>query len=252
MSKREHSPEDSLPAKRQAIRKLTAKRDKAKPTLFEAADTPLQKRQSAADTKNFLESLDDDGDGESLSEIDSDEFEDVHDPSTAKQGTKKLEDDGDDEEMDWEDAIHENTNTQTQTEPEIGDIDVSLNEDGVYVEPLISLATGMKGPSKRERRVRILTHQLHVQSLMWHNTVRNSWLNDKQVQDTLVSALTEGVKREVARWREAMGFLSKEELQAKKEVAAKAMGVKGGKGMERPRGETGVTMPSISSKACRT
>ena len=100
--------------------------------------------------------------------------------------TKEKEEDGDDDEMDWEDAIDgdttamSNASSSKKPELEIGDIDVSLNEDGSYVEePLVSLATGKKGPSKRERQIRLLTHCLHVHSLMWHNTVRDSWLNDK-------------------------------------------------------------------------
>ena len=74
---------------------------------------------------------------------------------------------------------------------------------------------------------------------MWHNTVRNSWLNDKDVQETLVDGLTEGVKREVQRWKEAMGTLSKEELEAKKKAAAaaaKGKGKRGKKGKEKSGG----------------
>jgi xeroderma pigmentosum group C-complementing protein len=64
---------------------------------------------------------------------------------------------------------------------------------------------------------------------MWHNTVRNSWLNDKEVQKTLVDGLADGVKREITRWREAMGTLTKEELEAKKKAAAARNKKKGGR-----------------------
>ncbi|KAF7193428.1 DNA repair protein rhp42 [Pseudocercospora fuligena] len=235
--KREHSPIASPPAKRKAPAKPTSK--KGKQTLFEAADEPRKKAKSVEETKKALNATfgDDDHD-ESISDVDSDEFEDV--PPSKRQ---KMESDNDDDadEMDWEDAIDNNASTVAQPGPskhdtEIGDIDVSLNEDNVYIEPEISLATGKKGPTKRERQVRVISHCLHVQSLMWHNTVRNSWLNDKEVQKSLVDGLTDGVKKEVTRWREAMGTLSKEELQARKQAAAKAKGRRGGRGKGKSSG----------------
>ncbi|KAL9531766.1 DNA repair protein [Sphaerulina musiva] len=221
-------------------------------TLFDAADTPPPKQTtSAAETKKFLESLDnddDDDDDESLSDLDSDDFEDVaparKKPKMAHIDSAQIgqderandddDDDDDDDGMDWEDATtaHPNVVPSSKPDVEIADIDVSLNEDGVYVEPELSLATGKKGPSKRERQFRVLTHCLHVQSLMWHNTVRNSWLNDTEVQKFLVDGLGDGVKKEITRWRENMGILTKEELEAKKAAAAKlrARNEKKGKG----------------------
>jgi xeroderma pigmentosum group C-complementing protein len=189
--------------------------------------------------------LDDDDDDEqsSLSDVDSDEFEDVEPPSKRLKTEGNVEDgDGEEDEMDWEDAIGTagpSTNNEASDAVEIGDISISLNDDGTYEEPLVSLATGKKAPSKRERQVRMLTHCLHVQTLLWHNTVRNSWLNDKEVQKSLVDGLSEGVKREVTRWRESMGMLSKEELEAKKKAVAaknKRRGKGGSKGKTRDWG----------------
>jgi xeroderma pigmentosum group C-complementing protein len=200
-------------------------------TLFQDVDAPSSVQESAADTRRLIDSLDNGDDSDSLSEVDSDEFEDVPPSKRQKIVKGKQEedenDDDEDEEMEWEDAFGQD---QTQlarppTDAEIGDISISLNEDGSYVEPIISLATGKKGPSKRERQTRYRTHCLHVMSLMWHNTVRNSWLNDKQLHGILLDGLPDGVKREVRRWKEAMGGLSKRELEEKKKtVAAKGKG----------------------------
>ncbi|PIA92924.1 DNA repair protein rhp42 [Cercospora beticola] len=237
VSRKRHSDGASPPppAKRAATTKAKSASKQAKATLFDAADTP-RKTKSAAETKKFLESLDDDDDDVSLSEVDSDEFEDVPPAKRQKMAAndeeRDDESDEDDDGMDWEDATAHPVASSSKPEPEIGDISVSLNEEGGYIEPEISLATGKKGPSKRERQFRVLTHCLHVQSLMWHNTVRNSWLNDKEVQSILVNGLGDGVKREITRWRENMGTLTKEELDAKKSAAAKVKARKEKKGKE--------------------
>ncbi|KAK5144073.1 hypothetical protein LTR32_003932 [Rachicladosporium monterosium] len=144
--------------------------------------------------------------------------------------------------MEWEDAIQNDSSAQPRPGPsamlpelEIGDVSFSLREDGGVADQGIHIPSlGKKGPSKREKFVRTQSHCLHVQSLMWHNTIRNSWLNDAEVQRTLVDGLAEGVKREVTRWKEAMGTLSMEELVAKKKAAAmKGRGKRKSKGKGR-------------------
>ncbi|KAF1819529.1 Rad4-domain-containing protein [Dissoconium aciculare CBS 342.82] len=233
-----------VPCKRQFSPEATASPAKPTPqsgtrngghraTLFQDVDAPSSVQKSAADTRRLIESLDNGDDSDSLSEVDSDEFEDVPPSKRRKTVQRKQEeeendeDEEDDEGMEWEDAFGQNQTQPAQppTDAEIGDISISLNEDGSYVEPIISLATGKKGPSKRERQTRYRTHCLHVMSLMWHNTVRNSWLNDKELHEILLDGLPDGVKREVRRWKEVMGGLSKKELEEKKKrVAAKGKG----------------------------
>lgn len=209
----------------------TPQKRKAKTSLFETADAPSQKPKSLEENRKLLQELDDDGDdASSLSEADSDEFEDVQPAKrrkTAHASSSKVEEDSDEEEdeMDWEDAIQPGSSTQAtpgadKPERDIGDLSISVNEDGSYIEPLVSISTTKKGPSKRERQIRIQSHCLHVQALMWHNTVRNSWLNDPEVQKALLDGLTDGVKREVQRWKEAMGMSTMGELKAKKRAAA--------------------------------
>lgn len=230
---RSESPaQDSPPVKKKAVAKRKPTQKQEKKTLFDAADELGKKQGSSEKARKFLDGLNDDDDS-SLSEADSDDFEDVPTAKRRKTTTGDAEDD-DDDEMDWEDAFQQQGDSASTpaaalvSEPEIGDISVSVNEDGIYV-PEITASGVKKGPSKRERQIRIQTHCLHVQALMWHNTVRNSWLNDKEVQKTLVDGLPDGVKREVTRWRESMGMLTKAELDAKKKAAAARNKRKGGK-----------------------
>ncbi|KAK0284947.1 hypothetical protein LTR35_000284 [Friedmanniomyces endolithicus] len=214
----------------------------AKPTLFDTVDAPAKRRKTVEETKKLLDELNEDDD--SLSEADSEDFEDV--PPAKRRKTvpaTKYNDDGDsDDEMEWEDAIQNDSSAQPTQGPStmlpelvIGDVSFSLKEDGGVADQGIHIpGLGKKGPSKREKFVRIQSHCLHVQSLMWHNTIRNSWLNDAEVQRTLVDGLAEGVKREVTRWKEAMGALSMEELVAKKKAAAmKGRGKRKSKGKGR-------------------
>jgi len=241
---RSESPaQDSPPAKKKAVAKPKPTRKQEKKTLFDAADELGKKQGSSEKAKKFFEGLNDD-DESSLSEADSDEFEDV--PAAKRRKTtardSEDEDDEDDDEMDWQDAFQQQGDSASTpaavsaVEPEIQDISARVNMEGAYV-PEITVSGAKKGPSKRERQVRIQTHCLHVQYLMWHNTIRNSWLNDKEVQNTLVDGLPEGVKREFTRWRESMGMLTKEELEAKKKAAAVRNKKRGGKkGKDTARG----------------
>ncbi|KAM0708123.1 hypothetical protein Q7P35_004773 [Cladosporium inversicolor] len=232
---RSDSPaQTSPPAKKRAAAAKQKPKPKEKKTVFDAADELGKKQGSSEKVKKFLDELDDDDDS-SLSEADSDEFEDVLTTKRRKiaTGADGEDEDDDEEEMDWEDAFQQGDSASTPAapsiaEPEIGDVNVSVKEDGTYIPEIVPSGI-KKGPSKRERQIRIQTHCLHVQSLMWHNTVRNSWLNDKEIQKTLVDGLANGVKREITRWREAMGTLTKEELEAKKKAAAARNKKKGGR-----------------------
>ncbi|TKA22060.1 hypothetical protein B0A50_08440 [Salinomyces thailandicus] len=244
--KRQRSPSPAATppsGKVKAAPKAVPTQKRNKTSVFEAVDAPADRKRDAVANRKLLDELNDnnDDDDESLSEADSDEFEDVPAPKRRKtlpqaepDGEGEEEDD-DDEEMDWEDAITQTAPSSTaKPEPEIGDISFTVKEDGSYTAPDAGVSVpglGKKGPSKREKQVRTQTHCLHVQTLLWHNTVRNSWVNDREAQKTLVEGLPEGVKREVTRWREAMGTLSKEELEAKKKAAAaRQKGRKGKKG----------------------
>ncbi|KAK5111658.1 hypothetical protein LTR62_004763 [Meristemomyces frigidus] len=216
-----------------------------KVSLFDTIDAPAKRRKTVEENKQLLAELnadDDESDG-ILSEADSDDFEDVpvakRRKTEAISGDDEVEDESDDDGMDWEDVAQQSVQpiAGPSTLPELADVSFTLKDDGEMMDEGLTVPGAKKGPSKKEKMVRYLSHCVHVQALLWHNTIRNGWLNDKQVQKTLVEGLTEGVKREVTRWREAMGTLSKEELQAKKQAAAaKSKGKKGRKGRDKGNG----------------
>jgi len=220
--KRQRSP--SPAAAPSTIRKPLAQK-RAKLTLFDAIDTPPRKHKNIDENKRLLEELNNEDD-DSLSTADSDDFEDVLPGKKRKQmGVEEENEDteDDDDTMDWEDAIPQagpSTNSD-HMESDIKDVTLSIKEDGGFVDPGVSIPGLLKkGPSKRERFIRFQTHCIHVQALLLHNTIRNSWVNDKEVQRELVEQLPDGVNREISRWKAAMGTLSKEELENKKKVTA--------------------------------
>ncbi|KAK1080342.1 hypothetical protein LTR33_005627, partial [Friedmanniomyces endolithicus] len=131
----------------------------AKPTLFDTVDAPAKRRKTVEETKKLLDDLNEDDD-DSLSEADSEDFEDV--PPAKRRKTLSaatLHDDGDsDDEMEWEDAIQNDSSAQPRPGPsamlpelEIGDVSFSLREDGGVADQGIHIPSlGKKGPSKRE------------------------------------------------------------------------------------------------------
>jgi len=214
--KRTAAESSSPPAKRRATPKPPPK--KGKQSLFDAIDDKKAVLSTPEETKAFLEKLGD-SDSSDLSAVDSDDFEDV--PLTKKRKSDQPErepkeveeDDDEDDEMDWEDAIQADEGASKEqdygiADDDIGDVSISINEDGSRVVAGTELAASKlkKGPSKRERLVRNGTHCIHMQALMWHNAIRNSWLNDKELQKILTDGLSEGVWQEVDRWREDMGL----------------------------------------------
>ncbi|RDI83697.1 hypothetical protein Vi05172_g6269 [Venturia inaequalis] len=219
--KRERSasppPPSSPPKKKQKTKKPAAKTKKStrkpkKPrkNVFDALDAEPKSATKRAEAEAFLNSIE--SPESSLSDFDSDEFEDVF-PGPSKK-KRKVEDGNDDEgsdsddNMDWETAMPLPQPSSPIPQP-IGDLEISLGvpDDAVYSR---TDAGGKKGPTKRERAIRVHTHCMHVQFLLWHNTIRNSWINDKQVQASLVDGLNEASKTEVSRWRNAMGYANGE------------------------------------------
>ena len=145
----------------------------------------------------------------SLSDVDSDELEDI--ASKVKEPAlhpQRHDNEDEDEDMDWEDAMAEGVPEQGHPQMPNGDLQLTFSKD--KLEQDYGLAAGAsgarKGPSRREREVRMLTHRMHVQFLLYHNAVRNKWICDKTVQDVLVKQLPVGIKREVEKWRVASGL----------------------------------------------
>ncbi len=187
---------------------------KPKPSLFDTVDKPGT-AATLQDNKAFLEQLNGSGSDSALSNVSSDEFEDVISlPSLKKRRTDHQdEDDDNDDEVDWEDAIQADAPTSTKPyHKPSGDLELTL-EKGTrtdYSDPL----DRKKGPSKKERQRRVAAHCLHVHFLLFHNLVRSGWACDKDVHSILIGQLPTNVKKEVERWRIASGMAPTETAAA--------------------------------------
>ncbi|KAB8349694.1 hypothetical protein FH972_023710 [Carpinus fangiana] len=92
-------------------------------------------------------------------------------------------------------------------------------------------------PTKREKAARNAAHCLHVQTLMVHNLMRNHWCDDKEVQRILVDGLSEGCKKEVARWRKACGNTLKPNAGLQNDTSGDTP-----KGSNKPKGKNKVAV----------
>ncbi|KAG9676417.1 Rad4-domain-containing protein, partial [Aureobasidium melanogenum] len=249
--RRSPSPE-APPAKRREtargnkapVDKKPTKPIKPKSSVFDAIDT-LNTKATAEEAKNFFASVgkgdsddNDDDDASSSSEDDDHDFEDV----PMKEAPKE-QDDGDD--MDWEDAVPAQED-KVDDDSAIQDINISINEDGSVqaIAAAEQQAKAKKGPSKRERQARIRAHCIHVQTLLFHNAVRNSWLNDAELHKILLDSLSQGVKDEIDRWKINMGM---KQPPPKKKQKGKSKGNSKARdwGQDADRLEPGV--PNLSS-----
>jgi xeroderma pigmentosum group C-complementing protein len=169
------------------------------------ADALDSGQSSKAPTLTQRFTLGDDSDSDSaLSDAESEDFEDV--PTKFK--PHQNDDEEEDDDVDWEDATKQDANNDPAHVPMAGG-DLQLifrkDDDGPdYAHQ--AAASGKKGPSKKERATRILTHTMHVQCLMYHNAIRNSWICDKKVQETLMEQLPTQIREEVRKWKVKSGL----------------------------------------------
>lgn len=209
--------------------------------------------------KRFLEKLAERRKGENsdLSSTDSDEeFEDVVSnefagkhtqvAKPAKSGSEGESGDQDDEEMEFEDVEPSATPAPLDSQahaisgPSVyrprpgpneeesdGDLDLTLTRDTRI--PLVNTTGTKKGPSKIERAIRVSTHQMHVQFLLWHNAIRNGWCSDKAVQEVLVKQClrVKGMDKILERWKRDSGLLKEDELKPKESMGPPPKRVKG-------------------------
>lgn len=204
-----------------------------KSSLFEAVDQQ-NARSTLQDNKAFLTKLDGSDSDTSLSDVSSSDFEDVEPPSAKK---RKIEHDDEEEEIDWEDAIQDEAKEISNT-ASLPSGDLVLTLGGPDRSATAIRSEKKKGASKRERQIRTTTHCMHVQYLLFHNLVRNGWSCDQKVQETLVSQLPPGVKKEVKKWRMASGLDTEppEDAPAASKKHSKSKR-KGGKGSEDVRSQ---------------
>jgi xeroderma pigmentosum group C-complementing protein len=169
-----------------------------------SADLPPAKRRQAQAEPAAPVPIIDDSDSDSSSLSDAPEG-DIETPQGLSAGES---DDEEDEDVDWEDAIDTNTTSATTPivagpQPELQDLELTLDKNEPHVSDLLD---GKKGPSKIERQIRIQSHCIHVQCLLFHNAIRNAWVNDKKVHEILRHKLPEGIHKEVKKWRIASGL----------------------------------------------
>ncbi|KAK8159885.1 hypothetical protein BC567DRAFT_251662 [Phyllosticta citribraziliensis] len=203
-------------------------RKRAKSSVFDALDASAH-RSATAEDHAFLNGLGSDDDSSKLSDAESDDdFEDVPLASGNTRATGKhdlqvngaAEDDDDEDEMDWEDALPTTSATPATDTPQTkiapwrtlaGTTDDALEitlgapqeeED----EAARTKALGIKGPSKKDRQLRMWIHCVHVQCLLFHNALRNAWCCDEEVHKALLLDLPDGVWSEVQRWRKDSGM----------------------------------------------
>jgi xeroderma pigmentosum group C-complementing protein len=204
-----------------------------KPTLFDDLDAGTGSKRTAEHNTALLEKLAATDDESSLSSLSDDEFEDV--PNAKRQ---KVDEESEDED---EDIEFEDVETNAAPAPSgpipSGDLELTLRKD-----ERISIANplGMKkGPSKIERQIRVATHQVHVQMLMFYNAIRNAWLCDQELQQILVKQLSPGVLQEIERWRRNSGLEVEEEEVLKGKGKGKAKNAKGKKADARSQRDWG-------------
>jgi xeroderma pigmentosum group C-complementing protein len=176
-----------------------------KQTLFEALDAGTNAKRTPGHSRSLLAKLAGSDDESSLSSLSSPEpeFEDV--PASKRQKTHtNLPSEDEDEDIEFEDVATHGTSVLVAAPPPSGDLDLTLTK-----ETRISIVNPLgkkQGPSKIERGIRVATHQMHVQFLMWHNATRNAWACDKEVQKILVAGLTERERAYVRKWVDVGGI----------------------------------------------
>lgn len=113
------------------------------------------------------------------------------------------------DEVDWEDAIH--TRPIDHSAEPSGDLELTLDKSA-YVESFTDVRNKTKGHSKIERQIRVSTHCIHVQFLLFHNLIRNGWSSDKEAQKILIDQLPKSTKAQVEKWRRASGLCKIDEI----------------------------------------
>jgi xeroderma pigmentosum group C-complementing protein len=205
---RASSPSDSpvTPKSSAATAKGKAVAPPRKPTLFDdldATSTPRSSEKPGSASRTIEDSDDDDDDDDSsLTSLSDGDFEDVPLPQPKRRKIEVEPSDSEEEDVEFED-VHNFHFEVDDTPMPSGDLDLTLTADTrITLENMF----GKKGPSKQDRKRRITTHCVHVMFLMWHNSVRNSWLCDPEVQGLLLSHLSPGLWDEVERWRRNSGL----------------------------------------------
>jgi xeroderma pigmentosum group C-complementing protein len=152
----------------------------------------------------------------SLSDVDSDQFDELPSRSNQSSAPAQKHEEDEEDDIEWEDAAshkHDHKNLPEYKPQSDGPIEITLRKRDDEGENWLEQAAAnmKKAPSKRDKQVRICTHQLHVQFLLWHNAIRNRWISDREVQQILVQNLPPPIKKEVEKWKRSSGLALAEE-----------------------------------------
>ncbi|KAK0511428.1 hypothetical protein JMJ35_006001 [Cladonia borealis] len=204
-----------------------------KPSLFDTLDKPSPST-SLQDNKSFLDNLNGSESESALSDVSSDQFEDAL-PTPSPKRRKVVHEEEEDDEVEWEDAVQAGvTPPESTPAAQIEDLELTLDKN-THMVSLTDLLKQKKGPSKLERKIRVGTHCMHVQFLLFHNLVRGGWACDKEAQSILVRQLPAGVKKEIDKWRAASGLSS--DIVAEASKAPPRKGRKGNKAAQSERNQ---------------
>ncbi|KAI4135546.1 MAG: hypothetical protein LQ347_000580 [Umbilicaria vellea] len=215
---------------------LATPRSAEKPTLFDTVDKPRAAATIQAN-KAFLDGLDNTDSDTSLSDVSSSDFEDALPSRGPSKRQKNMHHEEGEDEVVWEDAIPPGTPATgaTSVEPS-GDLELTLDKS-IQIGSLTNPHSTKKGPSKIERQIRMSTHCMHVQFLMFHNSIRNAWICDKEVQEILVDQLPSSIKEAIERWKLASGTVARD-ADIDPQTTTKGKGrKKGGEAAEDPRSQ---------------
>lgn len=223
---REDSPVKSS-TKRQQVAKGKGKpaaNGARKPTLYDDLDATATP-ESSKGGRSVLDVLSDSDEDSSLTDLSDGDFEDVPvgDGQTAQEAQEPSDDD-DNDDIEFEDVPAPRT-TLAKAPTTSGDLQLTL--DAGLGTSMTDPYGDKKGPTKREKKIRNVTHCIHVQYLLWHNAIRNSWLCDPEVQAIMMSHVPPRLWDEVDRWRRASGLDAKPKSPPKKSTSSKKIRSKG-------------------------
>ena len=203
-----------------------------KPSLFDTVDKP-DTSTTLQDNKAFLDQFAGSESDSSLSDVTTADFEDGLLPPNPKRAKIAHEEEKDEDEVEWEDAIKPIATSSTSIVPaQSADLLELTLDQNAHVNSAINSHDKKKGPSKIERQIRISTHKMHVQLLLFHNLIRNGWTCDKQIQSALIDQIPPSVNKEIAKWRAAAGLAPDAAVE---ETKSKARKTKEGKQAEQSK-----------------
>lgn len=223
---REHSPSGQAAQTPKKKGKFAVSAPPRKATLFDDLDATVSPKARGKASRQLVESSDDSSSLTSLSDADFEDLAPVKPNKVDKQPVHQDEDE--DEDMEFEDVSYPTTLAPKQTTGlKDGALELTLSHI-----PAASFTDfgGKRGPSKSERRIRAVTHCMHVQFLMWHNSIRNSWLCDPVLQGIMLSHIPPGMWDEIERFRRSSGLRTQQDTS---NAASKGKGRGKGKGKEK-------------------